>query len=83
MNHGDGGGAQEEREEHVDMPHEDVDTPIKQEGVEQSPMESGLRRSSRPYQPSKRYPLDEYVMLNDSDEAEYYKVVVECQHKEG
>ena len=64
------------------MPQENGATPTKQEGVEEIPLESELRRSSRRHQPSRRYPIDEYVMLTDYGEPECYQEVVECEHEE-
>ena len=69
--HGDGGGAEEERE-YVEMPLGNGATPIDLEGSQQPPSESDLRRSSRTHELSRRYPIDEYVMLTDCDEPECY-----------
>ena len=79
--HGDGRGAEEEREQE-EMPRENGATPTEQEGVEEIPLELELRRSSRRHQPSRRYPIDEYVMLTDYGEPECYQEAVECEHEE-
>ena len=79
--HGDGGGAEEERE-HEEMPQENGSTSTKQEDGEEIPLESELRRSSRRHQPLRRYPIDEYVMLTNYGEPECYQEVVECEDKE-
>ena len=65
--HGDGGGAEEERE-HEEMCQENGSTSTEQEDVEEIPSESELRQSSRRHQPLRRYPNDEYVMLIDHGE---------------
>ena len=79
--HGDGRGAKEERE-NEEMPQENGSTSTKQEDVEEIPLETELRRSSRRHQPSRTYPIDEYVMLTDCGEPECYQEAVECEHKE-
>ena len=79
--HGDGGGTEEERE-HEEMPRENCSTSTEQEDVEEIPLESELQRLSRRHQPSRRYPIDEYVMLTNCGELECYQEEVECEHKE-
>ena len=34
------------------------------------------------YQPSRRYPIDEYVMLTNFGKPKCYQEAIECEHKE-
>ena len=81
ISHSDGGGVEEGRE-HVEMPPGNDVTPTELEGAEQPPSESDLRRSSRTRQLSRRYPIDEYIMLTDCGEPECYQEAVEGEHKD-
>lgn len=82
MVHDDYGGDVQNDDDVEETPAtEETEQEVQQEQVPlEPPEEEQLRRSTRERQPSRRYPVDEYVMLTDCGEPECYDEALTHEH---